>query len=218
MGNNVTDPEHLDFPLDFLAQYPAITYADGDVIVYEGETPEHIYYIMSGRVKIMDYTPSGTALTLNVFASHGLVSLSWLFEQKPSRYFYTACGDTYVRSIPVTDVLQFIENNPAYSLAILKRLTRGLDGYMSRLSLHLTSRSSKRLGLEILIEAERFGVQHLEGIRIESSISDLASQSGLTRETTSRQLKKLVLHGLVKKQKRLLFVPDLSLLKEYINT
>jgi CRP-like cAMP-binding protein len=202
--------------LEFWRQYPLEKHESGSSLVSVGDVPEHILYIESGRIKVVDYSPNGTEVVLNVFASPAFVSLSWLFDPLPNRFYYIAADEVRIRRVPQNEVTAFLETRPELALSILKRLARGLDGIMSRLSLHLTARSSRRLALEIMIEAKRFGKTTKDGTVIKVSVSELAARSGLARETASRQLSQLTARQFIVKNKSLLTIPNLDDLEKFV--
>ncbi len=202
--------------LEFWRRYPLEKHESGASLVSVGDIPKYILYIESGRIKVVDYAANGTEVVLNVFASPAFVSLSWLFDPLPNRFYFIAAEEVRIRRVPQTDVAAFLDSHPELALIILKRLARGLDGIMSRLSLHLTARSSRRLALEILIEAKRFGKTTKDGTVIKVSVSELAARSGLARETASRQLGQLTARQLVAKNKSLLTIASLDELEKFV--
>ncbi len=214
-GHCIMKTIEADF-LEFWRQYPLEKHESGSSLVSVGDIPEHILYIESGRIKVVDYAASGTEVVLNVFASPAFVSLSWLFDPVPNRFYFIAAEEVRIRRVPQADVEAFLEAHPELAMTILKRLARGLDGIMSRLGLHLTARSSRRLALEILIEAKRFGKTTKDGTVIKVSVSELAARSGLARETASRQLSQLTARHLVVKNKTLLTIGNLDNLEKFV--
>lgn len=206
---------HDSLFLEFWRQYPLEKHESGASLAPVGDAPDTIFYIESGRVKVVDYAANGTEVVLNVFANPAFVSLSWVFEPQPNRFYFLAADELRIRRAPRSEVARYLRAHPELSLLILERLTRGLDGIMSRLGLHLTARSSHRLALEIMIEAKRFGKSTPQGTLVKVTVSELAARSGLARETASRQLGKLIQAKLVVKNKSQLVIPNLDALEQF---
>jgi CRP-like cAMP-binding protein len=75
-----------------------------------------------------------------------------------------------------------------------------------------TARS--RLLYELLIEARRFGEKQPDGgYVLQSNETDLAARSGLSRETISREMKKLKAQGLVDITKSRIIIHSLDEIK-----
>jgi CRP-like cAMP-binding protein len=72
-----------------------------------------------------------------------------------------------------------------------------------------------RLITEVLITAKRFGERKANDSIVSSlSETDLAMRAGLTRETVSREMKRLKEKGLVEVRRNEIMVPDLAKLEE----
>lgn len=203
---------------DQWSDLPVKSFSSGSTIISADEKPSDIFFIISGKIKQVDYASNGNEVIVNIFAKPAFLSLTWLFDNTTTHNYFVAVGNTKVRLVPKQHVLSFLENNPDISLQILARLARGLDGITNRLAMHLTAHSSKRLALEIMIETQRFGQQTTSGLGIQTSISQLASKCGLARETASRQLSVLVDKNLVYKKPKGLVVTDITKLNEFINS
>ena len=71
----------------------------------------------------------------------------------------------------------------------------------------------ERLIAELIIIAKRFGEKKDSQITIQTSERDLASQIGMTRETVSREIKKLRAVGLISFNKKHLIIKDIKKLE-----
>ncbi|MNQ88997.1 hypothetical protein D3C85_1042900 [compost metagenome] len=76
-----------------------------------------------------------------------------------------------------------------------------------------------RLLFELFIEARRSGEMQSDGSCVVNvSLADLAQRAGLTRETISRELGKIIQsHELISRQNRSLVISDLRALKEQLS-
>lgn len=83
----------------------------------------------------------------------------------------------------------------------------------------MAGNAQSRMVVELLIAARRFGTKSGNKVTINLKITekDLASQTGIARETVSRELQKLKKEGLITFQKNELIVNDLKNLERRIN-
>lgn len=178
--------------------YPLRKYPKGQILVFAGENPEHIFYIVKGRVRKFDVSYRGDEVIINVFQPPAFFPMSWALNQTPNKFFYKAENEVEVHLVPASDALQFLQDNPDVALDLLSRLYQGLEGFYGRLVHLMSGTAGSRLLYELIIECRRFGNKQPDGTYVlESSEGDLAARSGLSRETISREMKKIKDNGWV---------------------
>lgn len=200
---------------EFFSKYPRRSYPKGQIIVFADESPEHIFYIESGKVRKYGISYRGDEVIVNIFKNPAFFPMSWAINHSPNHYFYKTEEPSELHLVPVADALQFIQDNPDVMLDLLSRIYRGMDGLLGRI-VHLMSGSAKsRLMYDLLIEARRFGKEQADGSLVLSvNETDLAARSGLTRETVSREMQKLKESGLVSVTNKGITVTDMSKLEK----
>ena len=174
------------------SQYPRRVYPKGQILVFADENPEHIFYLVSGRVRKYDISYRGEETIVNVFKERSFFPMSWAINKTPNRYFYKTETETELHVVPCDVALQFLKDNPDVMLDLLGRLYSGTEGMLGRM-VHLMSGSAKsRLIYELIIECRRFGQKQTDtGYILHTSEIDLAARSGLSRETISREMRLL---------------------------
>lgn len=166
-----------------------------------GETPSHTLFVVKGKIRQFDTRPNGTEVTLNIYGRGALVALPWIFKPGPTMYSFRAMEDTIVIEIPIAVAREWLENDPTLSYETLSRLVRGFEGMYSRLLTHSGNDALDRIMTEIIIESRRFGVAQDGGVFIKLSSSELATRTGLARETASRMLSQMAADGLISRTK-----------------
>ncbi len=209
----VTAMQQVD---EYFSTLPKRLYPKGHIIIFAGENPEGIFYITKGRVRKYDVSYRGDEIIVNVFQPPAFFPMSWAFNRENNQYFYKAETEIEVRIAPVEDALEFVSGHPDVMADLLSRLYRGTDGLLGRM-VHLMSGTAKsRMIYELAIECRRFGEEHGErGFTIKINEGDLASRSGLSRETISREMSKLKAEGLVNVDKKQITVIDLAQLEKH---
>lgn len=214
MSSGVSDKIHAHF-----SSYPLREYPKGQILVFSDESPEHVFYIIEGRVRKYDVSYRGDEVIINVFKPPSFFPMSWAINRTPNRYFYKTETAVKLHVIPADDTLAFLQQNPDVTLDLLSRLYKGLEGVYGRL-VHLMSGTARsRLLYEIIVECRRFGEKLGDGkIRLKSSEVDLAARSGLSRETVSREMHKLKDSKWVEVTKDGIVVCDVAQLKKALGS
>lgn len=182
------------------APYQERTYEKGQILLYAGEQPASIYYLLEGRVREYDITYRGDEIVLNVFQPPAFFPMSWAVNRAESKYFYRTEEKVRLRAVPVEAALEFVRANPDVLYDLLSRVYRGTDALIGRLVQLMSGSAKSRLVYELITEADR-NKPPAAANRLQLSLSetDLAARAGLSRETISREM-----HGL--KQERLVSV------------
>jgi CRP-like cAMP-binding protein len=199
---------------EHFSRYPKREYPKGQILVFADESPEHIFYIVKGRVRKYDVSYRGDEVIINVFQPPSFFPMSWAVNKTPNRFFYKTETEVELHVVPAEDALSFLEQNPDVALDLLSRLYKGLEGVYGRL-VHLMSGTAKsRLLYELIIECRRFGSRQPDGsYLLKASETDLAARSGLSRETISREMKTIKAQGWVTIDKQGITVKDMTKLE-----
>ncbi len=200
---------------EFFSPYRVRKYSKGQILIFNGDQAEFVYYVISGRVKQYDVTYRGDEVILNVFKPPAFFPMSLAINKSDNPYTYEAETDIEIRQAPAADVVDFLENNPDVTFDLLARLYRGVDGLMSRMAHLMASSARGRLMFELLISCKRFGEQSQDGTYIlEMNESDIGARAGLSRETVSREMKKLSNDSLIDFHAGKITIRDLAAFEE----
>ncbi len=183
---------------DHFSRYPKRSYAKGQILIFAGENPQYIYYILSGKVRVYAESYRGDEVVINIFKSPAFFPMSWAINQTPNKYFYKTEEPTEVHLVPVDKAATFIKTNPDVLFDLLSRVYGGIEGLMGRM-VHLMSGTARsRVIYELIIDCHRFGAaDSRKGYALDATERDLAARAGLSRETVSREINKLKQEKLV---------------------
>lgn len=183
---------------DFFSQYKIRRYDKGQIMVFPGDDPKYIFYLVSGVVRKYDVSYRGDEIVVNIFKPPAFFPMSWAINKTPNEYFYQAALSVEVRLADPDETVEFVKANPDVLFDLMGRVYRGTDGMLQRI-VHLMGGSAKgRLMYEMLIECRRFGDIKPDGTcLITITETELAARSGLSRETVSREVHKLVSENLL---------------------
>lgn len=181
----------------FFARYPAHIYNKGDVLVQAGDTPP-AFYVTEGLIIQYDISASGDKLVVNMYKPGACISLAGILNDIPSEFFFESADYTTVHTAPSADAAAFLRDNPDVTYDALKRISRGSNGLMLRLARAMEGSAEGRILQELTIMQARFS--DADG-SVHISDTELATQTGMARETVSRSLKKLQSKGLITTQR-----------------
>lgn len=200
----------------FCAQYPAIRYKKGETIVHAHDPPSGIFGIQEGYVRVYSISEQGRELTLIIFKPGSIFPITWGIAGLSNLYYVEALTSVVIRRAPRSAFRKFLKENPDVLYSLIKRLLVRMYGLMVRMEYMTFGGAYQKVAAILSICAERFGRQKGKNIIIQVSLGhkDIANLIGLTRETTSIEMKKLENKRLIEHDNHLLVVKNLKKLKE----
>lgn len=199
----------------FFGAYPKRTYPKDQIVIFSGESPEKVFYILSGRISQYDISYRGDEIVINVFKAPAFFPMAVAINKTANKYFFKAQEQSELQIAPSEDVIAFLKANPDVMFNLLSRLYSGIEGVLER-TVHLMSGTAKsRVMYELIIEADRFG-EKTSNDCYELAISEveLGTHAGLARETISREIKHLKGRGLVEVKYSRIIITSLTQLKD----
>lgn len=203
---------------DFFSSYRLRRYAKGQVLILNGDQTAYVYHLVVGRVKQYDVTSNGEEVILNIFKPTAFFPMSLAINGTPNPYIYEAETEIEVHQVPAKEVVDFLKANPAVVFDLLARVYRGVDGLLGRMVQLMAGDARSRLLYELITETKRMGHKQKDGsYHLAVSEKDLGARTGLTRETVSRELKKLGVQSISKAGTRAILVKDLDSLEQQLH-
>lgn len=197
---------------NFFSQYPQRKYNKGQIIIFAHDNPKTVFHIVEGMVKQYDVTYRGDEVILNIFKAPAFFPMSLAINNSENPYTYEAEENSIIRVAPAQEVIDFIKSNPDILFDLMSRVYNGIDGILGRM-VHLMASSAKgRLMFEILIACRRHGEELPDGSHIvKINERELGSRTGMSRETVSREMSKLVKEQIVSLHKGVITIKDINL-------
>ena len=197
----------------FFSSFKPQKFKKGEILIRADEDPTGIYFLREGLVKEYVISQKGEEVVVNIFKPNSYFPMSWAFSKTPNSYYFEAISDVVTWKAPVEKVLSFLQKEPTIVFDLLKRVYRGTDGLITRMTYLMAGSAYTRLISELLIQVKRFGENRDDQVQLHISEKDLAAYSGMTRETVSRELKLLKGKKLVTFSKNIMTIPNLHLLE-----
>jgi len=199
----------------YFKQFKHQQYKKGEILIRADDDPHGVFYLKEGIVKEYVISKKGDELVVNIFRPVAFFPMSWAINNTKNMYFFEAVTDAEVFRAQKEKVIEFVKNNPDVLYDLLSRVFRGTDGLLMRMAYLMSGNAYDRLVAELVIHAKRFGKSEDNKVELRVSEKDLADQSGMTRETVSREIKIFKHKGLVTFNKNTLVINDLNQLEDY---
>lgn len=193
----------------FFNKYKLQTYKKGEFLVRAGDPPSGIFYLKEGSVKQYVISKKGEEVVVNIFKPPAFFPMSWAINDSENDYYFEALGDLKLYRAPKNEVIDFIKSNSDVLFDLLGRIYRGVDGILRRMTYLMSGNANSRLITELIIYAKRFSEDDKEMIQIAITEKDLSAQTGLTRETISREIKNLKGKGIIITKGNKLYIKNL---------
>ena len=168
-----------------------------DILFYEGEPCEVIYFIDRGRVKIYKTTEDGREQIVNLIDKGDMLPHVGWYGGSTYPATAEALEDGQMYFMLVSQFTQFLEQSPSTTLKFLQEL----DGKIRELHMRLATVLSKDMSEKILnvlgFLAKNMGKKVGEAYELEIDLThqDIANMVGTTRETASRMIGQLKKEG-----------------------
>ncbi len=212
---DVSSSEQLD---SFFRKAKLQFYKKRTLILHPNDSPSAVFYIKSGYVRVYRISEDGEELTLTILKPKDFFPLTYGMSSMGNNYYLEAITPLELWRSPQEQFLYFVKSNPDVLYDLTTRILVRFDGILNRIEYLVFSNAYIKIATTILICAKRFGQQQGTDVVIEVPLThrDIATLVGITRETTSLEMKKLEKQGFLRKQGRLHVVTDIKRLEEEI--
>lgn len=200
----------------FYSPYKIEKYKKGEILIRAYQDPKKVYLLTEGSVKMYSISKSGKEFVLNTFKPVSFFPMSLAINNGENLYYYETLTPVKIKSAPVKKVVSFVKENPDVMFDLLQRLYKGIDGLLIKIDFAMTSDAKSRIIVELITQAKRFGTEDKNRYELQISVSSLANNVGLARETVSRQLKILKEKKLITLKNKKMIIFNLNKLVEEV--
>ena len=199
----------------FFSQFKRFYYKRNEVIIRPDDVPSGVFYLSRGYVKLYTLSESGQELSLIIFKPGDFFPMIWTFKDViPCQYCETMTSVELYRTSK-EKFKEFVQENPEVLWDVTGKILIRLLGLLERMEYMVFGNAHQKVASILAICAERFGVKKGREVIVKVPLThrDIASLIGLTRETTSIELKKLQQLKIISKKEGLFSVTNIEKLK-----
>lgn len=212
------DKEVLKNLREHFTQYPSRKYPKGQIVLFAHETPQNLYFVAQGKIKQYELSYRGDEIVVHRFQNSFCFPTSWAFNHRPSPYFYKTETGTTLHMVPVVDYMLFLRANPDVMMDYLSRINTHVEEVYGRMVHSMAGTAKSRLVYELLMESKHAIItEHGHNLILRVHEVDLASRSGLSRETVSREIRGLKNSGCLDIIDRTIIVKDIGELERSLH-
>jgi CRP/FNR family transcriptional regulator len=191
-------------------------YQKDDYIFLEGEAPEALYIIRTGKVKVLRHSTDGKDVVLRVGGAGHLLGTVAVFDGGGYPGTAQVIEECTALVIARNDCLTLVNRYPVFALAVISDLGSRLRSSAEQIRSLAVERVEQRIARVLLKLAETAGSDSLEGRVIEMPLTrqDVADMTGTTVETAIRVMSKFRRLELIKTRRGKVVLVELAALQE----
>ena len=192
-------------------------YRIGEKVFERGDQSRDVFFIVEGRVNIVDFTLSGREVAFaSAEAGDSFGELAAL-DGLPRSTSVVAVDNSYLGVLPHEPFVSLLRENAEISFRVLTRLAEIVRRGDERIMELSTLAATHRVYAELLRMAQPdAAVPELWVVRPLPPLREIASRVSTTRETVARALGQLYPSGLLRRKGRNLYLMDRAALEQKI--
>lgn len=196
-------------------------YKKGQLLFSQGDIANKLYIICSGKVKIFRYTPDGKEQIIYILSpcDFSFIGAFNLLKEDEFDFYAETLEDSVICTLDKKDFDDIITKNPNIMLKILEEAYDRINKVESLVDRLSTNNVEAKVSGLLISLAKDFGTETDDGILLNLTMNreEMASYTGITRETLSRKLRSLHSDGLIEiiGTKKIL-IKDLERLKDLV--
>ena len=192
------------------------TAARGQPILHKGQAGEHLLFLLSGRLQVVDITEDGREIGLAFLQAGDYFGELSVIDGLPRSASVVACEPSIYALLPRSHALELMHNQPLIAERMLKRLASGIRQASNFRTILGIPNAFQRVYalLDYLAKISPGGLVVIERLPSQQEISIMVNTS---RETVSRAMQVLIQRGVVEKDLRRLIVRKPETLRDEVN-
>lgn len=173
------------------------TIKKGEAIFKEGERLNGVFCVRNGVSKLSKISDNGRDQIVKLASKGEVLGQRSVISSETSNLSATALEDMDVCFIPKTHIETSLQNNPAFTNAVLKHMAAELK-YADSVIVNMAQKSVRQRLAEVLLYLdENFGQDTAGYLHLQLSRSDIADVVGTATELLIRTLTKFKKEGLI---------------------
>ena len=171
----------------------------GEIVLRAGDQRSSAFFLKKGYIKDSAVSMDGREFTLFIFKPGDIFSYTWIFNKVHNGHAFRAMTEGSFLEKNREAFLLFLEGNPDVQFMISQNISIRLRGLCQRMEQMAFGSATQKVASIMLILAERFGKEVHGNTYIQLSLTqqDIAELIGVSRETTSIELNKLMVEGII---------------------
>lgn len=196
----------------FFSQFKPLLYKKRETVFRADDTPQGVYFIKKGYVRVYSVSAEGQELTLFILQPNDFFPVRWAVTGEPIRYSYETLTTAELRRAPRNIFTSFLKEHPDLLFEITGRILVRLGSILQRMEYLVYGNAHAKVAAILFILTKSFGKQST--LPFPLTHRDLAALIGVTRETVSLEMEKLYKKNIVAHKSHFVTISDIEKLKK----
>ncbi len=167
--------------------FKSVSYSKGEVVYSSGGQPRAVYFIKSGKVRMVTVNNEGKEFIQGIFKSNEYFGEPALLLNKPYLAYTIADQSSEIIIVPKSAFLDLLNELPDFNMQLIQNLSSRLF-YKSMM---LEEMANEQAEHRVLTLVNYLIKDHAHGMELKFTRQQLADMSGLRVETVIRIIKRL---------------------------
>lgn len=190
------------------------TYRSKDVVYREGDTPNYLYLLKRGKIKVVKTDHYGKELVVEIIGKDDYFGYMAILEGSEQKETAVALEDAEILLIPRAEFLTLVESNRDVAVRFIKMLAGNVKNQEERL-LQLAYAPVRERAARALLDLHKRFVEDGGQDEIRISRDDLAAVVGTATESLIRTLSDFKDSGFIQVKGRSIVVLKPDMLRKY---
>jgi CRP-like cAMP-binding protein len=173
----------------------------GSSILFQGEIPRKAFIIRDGVVRAYTVKTSGEEATVALFTKDDVLALTWLLDTTVnSLFYYEAVTDVRVMTMSKDEFHKSLYSSNSYLTEMLQYANKQYTSMLVRITGLSQSRAIEKISFTFYYLLFRYGkpsTSNMQQLDLKLNHLMIANLTGLTRESTTTNLKVLKEKGII---------------------
>jgi CRP/FNR family transcriptional regulator len=193
-------------------------YRKNTFLFQQGDPPDYVYIIKSGRVRITSYQLEGGEKQLYIAETGAMCGELACIQHSPYTVSAVTIVDSHVYCLPYVSLEKYIDTHAAFAKKLMHILCRKSHIFMEQVLELSFNPSFQRVARILLNIADQYGKiypdQHIH-ITIKFTHQDVANMINTSRVTVSNVFNSFSSAGIISREQGYYILKDINKLKEY---
>jgi len=205
----------------FFSQYKPLQYKARIIISHPNDTQSSVFHIKRGFLRVFRISEQGEELTLTILKPNDFFPLTYGMTDttNSNSYYLETITPLEIWKVRIDQFLQFVKSEPEVYRDLTERLLLRFDSVLTKIEYIVFNNAYTKVAATVISCGKRFGEKTFENtilIPIPLTHKDIATMIGITRETTSLEMKKLENQGYITRNGRYLIIKDIKRLEKEV--
>jgi CRP/FNR family transcriptional regulator len=189
-----------------------------DLILHFQEAYLSVFCLKKGYLRVFSISDQGEELTLTILKPGDFFPLTYGMGTMSNPYYLEAITNLELWKVSQANFRSFVKDNPDVLHVLASRIMVKFDAALLRIENLIFNNAYIKVATILLICAKKFGVKEGGDIILQVPLThkDISTFVGITRETTSVEIKKLQNKGFLSKRRGFILIKNAEQLEEEI--